>query len=206
MYGADGCVIRLEDGSTVSWWTFVWNADEPLLKEGTFDLENWLSKKQHPADDQTASMDVPLGGEKTPIIAWFLGPVEIGRPILLHRRGSDWRAGVDSLFRTIRDYCLIETNRSCGFHVHFALENGWEVNLLGPFCRAIFYFERAFEALFPAHRRGNEYAKSLVAENERLGNQAEETVKLDVFNAIQSNYYYNTKHKPNPITKNNQHR
>lgn len=32
MYGADGCVIRFEDESTVSWWTFVWNADESLLK------------------------------------------------------------------------------------------------------------------------------------------------------------------------------
>lgn len=32
MYGADGCVIRFEDGSTVSGWTFVWNADQSLLK------------------------------------------------------------------------------------------------------------------------------------------------------------------------------
>ena len=53
--------------------------------------------------------------------------------------------------------------------VHFApLEKGWEINLLKPFFRAILSFERAFEALFPAQRRGNEYAKSLLADNERL--------------------------------------
>lgn len=53
--------------------------------------------------------------------------------------------------------------------MHFApLGKTWEVNPLKPFCRAILYFERAFEALLPAHRRGNEYAKSLLADNEKL--------------------------------------
>ena len=70
---------------------------------------------------------------------------------------------------SIQHYCLIETNHSCGFHVHLApLEMAWDVDLLKPFCRAILYFERAFEALLPAHCRGNEYAKSLLADNERL--------------------------------------
>lgn len=52
MYGASGCGIRLEDGSIVSGWTFVWNADESLLEEGTFDLQDWLSKTQQFANDQ----------------------------------------------------------------------------------------------------------------------------------------------------------
>ena len=52
MFSVGGCEITFEDGSTVSGWVFYWNADELLLREGTFDLEAWKSKKQLSAQNK----------------------------------------------------------------------------------------------------------------------------------------------------------
>lgn len=81
-------------------------------------------------------------------------------PVLTYAQGSDSREQVQSTFQKLESICAITTNDTCGFHVHFARINGWTIELLKPLCRAILFFEPAFEAILPSHRRGNEYAKS----------------------------------------------
>ncbi|KAJ5101379.1 hypothetical protein NUU61_003601 [Penicillium alfredii] len=42
VYSLRGCVIEFEDGRLVEGKTFVWGGDGDLLREGTFDLKDWL--------------------------------------------------------------------------------------------------------------------------------------------------------------------
>lgn len=49
-----------------------------------------------------------------------------------------------------------------------ALRGEWTVDKLKPIAKAIQYFEPAFEALLPASRRGNQWAKSNWLENPEL--------------------------------------
>lgn len=47
MYGAHGCMIDFENGSKPGCgMTFVWEADELLLQEGNFDLNDWLLRRK----------------------------------------------------------------------------------------------------------------------------------------------------------------
>lgn len=61
----------------------------------------------------------------------------------------------------------MDTNQSCGTHVHISPSDNvnWDMGSLKSICRAIIYFEGAFEALVPEHRRGNAYAKSFQADH-----------------------------------------
>lgn len=42
MYKEKGCCLLFKNGSMAPGLTFVWNAEESLLKEGSFDLKDWL--------------------------------------------------------------------------------------------------------------------------------------------------------------------
>lgn len=70
----------------------------------------------------------------------------------------------------MRKVCRIESNSSCGFHVHISPPEGksWDLDSLKSICRTIFYFEGAINAILPANRRNNEYAASNLCENSRL--------------------------------------
>lgn len=48
MYRTRGCTITFEDGSETTGRTFVWNAEMELLREGSFDLKDWVRKKNEP--------------------------------------------------------------------------------------------------------------------------------------------------------------
>lgn len=46
MYRVRGCTMTFNDGSQTPGRTFVWNAEIELLREGSFDLKDWLLKKR----------------------------------------------------------------------------------------------------------------------------------------------------------------
>ena len=46
MYRVDRCTIYFEDGSQAAGVTFIWDLDSSLLKEGTFDLKDWLMQRK----------------------------------------------------------------------------------------------------------------------------------------------------------------
>ncbi|PYI09169.1 hypothetical protein BO78DRAFT_46599 [Aspergillus sclerotiicarbonarius CBS 121057] len=46
MYRKKGCLIEFKDGSKVPGVTFVWNADPGLLRDGGFDLKDWLLEQR----------------------------------------------------------------------------------------------------------------------------------------------------------------
>lgn len=45
-YRVQGCRIRFEDGRCTFGKTFVWDGDDEGLREGKFDLRDWLLKKK----------------------------------------------------------------------------------------------------------------------------------------------------------------
>lgn len=46
VYRERGHMITFEDGSEIPGTTFVWNAQIKLLRDGRFDLEEWLRRKR----------------------------------------------------------------------------------------------------------------------------------------------------------------
>ncbi|KAJ5263717.1 amidoligase enzyme-domain-containing protein [Penicillium angulare] len=97
-------------------------------------------------------------------------PLELVSPILSYNKQGDWRDDVRELLRSVRKICRIESNSSCGLHVHISPPDGtsWDLDSLKSICRSIFYFEGAINAILPANRRNNEYAASNLCENSRL--------------------------------------
>ncbi|KAG6357495.1 hypothetical protein INS49_013372 [Diaporthe citri] len=96
-------------------------------------------------------------------------PVEFVSPILHYDATGIWRAHVQNLFKTMRELYLLESNRSCGFHVHLSPAAGaWSLQELKAICMAVVYFEDAFEAIVPEHRRGNQWIKSNRIDNPEL--------------------------------------
>jgi gamma-glutamylcyclotransferase (GGCT)/AIG2-like uncharacterized protein YtfP len=45
-YKLQNCLIEFEHGRSVQGKTFVWNGDTGLLRQGTFDLKDWLLKQK----------------------------------------------------------------------------------------------------------------------------------------------------------------
>ncbi|KAH9992557.1 hypothetical protein F4779DRAFT_609148 [Xylariaceae sp. FL0662B] len=72
-----------------------------------------------------------------------LDPVEIVAPIMLFNPAGAWRKEVEYMFRNISPGA-----------------GDWGTAELKSICKAIIYFECAFEVLFPKSRRGNQWAKS----------------------------------------------
>jgi hypothetical protein len=82
------------------------------------------------------------------------------------------------MFQKVEQHCDIQTSPSCGFHVHICplSDGGWTPDNLKQLCRAIIYFEAAFELLVPNERRGNQYAKSNSVDNPKLTGKTFETM------------------------------
>jgi Putative amidoligase enzyme len=74
---------------------------------------------------------------------------------------------VEHLWDFLRTFCRIETNPTCGTHVHISTpgNNQWDTESLKSISRSILWFESGFEVLVPQSRRGNEYAKSNRVDN-----------------------------------------
>ena len=88
-------------------------------------------------------------------------PLELVSPILEFTSTSDWRKAVVGLWDIFNSLCLIQTNKTCGTHVHISPAAGFESPSAKSIARAILYFESAINGLVPADRRNNEYRKSL---------------------------------------------
>lgn len=101
---------------------------------------------------------------------------------------EDWKGEIEELFRSINFICVTDSNQSCSTHIHISPGLGieWELENLKRLCRAIIWFELAFEVLVPRGRRQNEYAKSNRYDNPRLqGKMTTECMAL--INACDSN-------------------
>lgn len=78
---------------------------------------------------------------------------------------------IRDLFVSINNLYNLDTNRSCGFHVHLSpgsssSERGdWTLHELKNISMAIVYFEDAFEVLIPETRRGNKWYRPNRAQN-----------------------------------------
>ena len=64
--------------------------------------------------------------------------------------------------------CLVESNSSCGTHVHVSPSDEFDVMQVKAVACAALYFEEAINALAPVDRLGNEYCKSFSACNENF--------------------------------------
>jgi hypothetical protein len=71
------------------------------------------------------------------------------------------------MWSIVEELCRIETNKTCGTHIHVSPANGheWQLEHVKSMARSILHFEPAFEVLVSAHRRGNEYTKSNSIDN-----------------------------------------
>jgi Putative amidoligase enzyme len=80
------------------------------------------------------------------------------------------RAHVEEVWRILSPAYLIQTNQTCGRHVHISPPGNeeWGIESLKSICRSIQYFETAFEVIVPRARRSNEYAKNNWAKNPKL--------------------------------------
>ncbi|OIW34293.1 hypothetical protein CONLIGDRAFT_675289 [Coniochaeta ligniaria NRRL 30616] len=90
-------------------------------------------------------------------------PLEITSPILTFDPEGNWRHQVRKLFAHIDTKCVrMETNKSCGFHVHLSPGDGkpWTLDQLKRICFSIYYFEGALLALLPVSRRHSMFVSS----------------------------------------------
>lgn len=71
-------------------------------------------------------------------------------------------------------FATVETNQSCGTHVHVSRpQDSPGGSNMKCVARSILHFEAAMEVLVPAHRRGNEYARSNKVDNPNLAGKSE---------------------------------
>jgi hypothetical protein len=82
---------------------------------------------------------------------------------------------VKFLWSVTEQIFTVETNKSCGLHVHLSVpdDQNWPIDRLQQLCRSAFWFENALEALCPESRRGNKWAKSNRLDNPKLKNKTE---------------------------------
>ncbi|OBT50907.1 hypothetical protein VE04_09088 [Pseudogymnoascus sp. 24MN13] len=96
-------------------------------------------------------------------------PLELVSPALQFTNGSSFRSEVEFVWRHLQEMTTINTNETCGTHIHLSpyTNNGiWALRDVKAICRSIIYFEFAFEVLLPAHRRQNLWTKSNVYDND----------------------------------------
>jgi hypothetical protein len=89
---------------------------------------------------------------------------------------------VKFLWEVTEETFFIETNESCGMHVHLSpIDNRiWPLESLQRLCRSALWFEKALEAVYPDSRRGNLWCKSNHLDNPRLKAKTE----LECFDLI----------------------
>ncbi|MCJ1384305.1 hypothetical protein MMC17_007421 [Xylographa soralifera] len=92
--------------------------------------------------------------------------LEIVSPVLEYKADFPWSRAVTQLWDCLIMDCDVETNDTCGTHVHISPLNNtpWDIQSVKAVCRSIIHFEGAFEAILPPSRR-----KNWVCQNNRLG-------------------------------------
>jgi putative amidoligase enzyme len=77
----------------------------------------------------------------------------------------EWQTYIPQVFESVTRHCQIKTNNTCSTHIHVSPGHGghWTLEELKEICLAIVYFEGAFLALLPPHRRDNYYCRSNTA-------------------------------------------
>ena len=84
--------------------------------------------------------------------------IELISPILRFNE-SRFRDLVRGVWHRLHASCSIQTNETCGTHVHVSPSNGFHVRDAKAVARAILFFEPAIDALVPRHRREGTYCK-----------------------------------------------
>ncbi|KAI9861194.1 MAG: hypothetical protein M1813_005367 [Trichoglossum hirsutum] len=101
-------------------------------------------------------------------------PVEIISPILSHgEAGENWSRGIKQIFQALNERGGVQTNDSCGTHIHLSPQSGaWKLLDLKKLSCCILYFERAFEVLYPeaaqyhqSYSQAQRYEKYRIAAN-----------------------------------------
>jgi hypothetical protein len=86
---------------------------------------------------------------------------------------------VTDLWDIFNSLCLIQTNNTCGTHVHISPNIGFTIDSAKSVARAALYSESAINSLVPPDRRNNEYCKSLRRDNLNfVAGTAQECIKL----------------------------
>jgi len=105
------------------------------------------------------------------LIMILSGPLELVSPVLEFTNASDFRHQVENVWEHLKANTKINVNESCGTHIHVSPQDNSGIFIWGAFkaiCRSIVFFEFAFEALLPPHRRRNIWAKSNVYDNDHF--------------------------------------
>lgn len=93
-------------------------------------------------------------------------------PILHFQPSSRWRTEIKDFFASMSSLYDLDTNRSCGFHVHLSPGDpsgdrvDWTLDELKNIAMAVVYFEDAFELLIPETRRGSKWHRPNRAQNQ----------------------------------------
>jgi hypothetical protein len=105
------------------------------------------------------------------LIMILSGPLELVSPVLKFTDASGFRHQVENVWEHLKSNTKINVNESCGTHIHVSPQNNsgiWALGAVKAICRSIVFFEFAFEALLPPHRRRNIWAKSNVYDNDHF--------------------------------------
>ena len=83
-------------------------------------------------------------------------------PIILNDNGVHWKAQVGVLWEFFETFSKVQTNDTCGTHVHISPkeETTWSLGHLKRLSMAIIWFEPAVEVILPKQRRQNIWAKA----------------------------------------------
>jgi hypothetical protein len=108
------------------------------------------------------------------LIMILSGPLELVSPVFEFTNASGFRHQVENLWEHLKANTKINVNESWGTHIHVAPQNNsgvWALGAVKAICKSIVFFEFAFEALLPPHRRRNIWAKSNVYDNDHFPNK-----------------------------------
>lgn len=74
-------------------------------------------------------------------------------PLLVASPGSQWRRHVEATWMYLQKAYEITKNENCATHIHISVKGGYSLQEIKRVAQASIYFEPAFDALVPPHRR-----------------------------------------------------
>lgn len=107
-------------------------------------------------------------------------------PILDVFPGSPWRDHVRAAWRYLKRYYQVTADERCGTHIHISLIPNYDLAELKLIASSVVYFEPAFLALVPEHRRRSRYAASNWLMSPRLCQRGRSRAQSmeDIWNAV----------------------
>jgi hypothetical protein len=86
---------------------------------------------------------------------------------------------VKAFWQILKQSVDVDTNQSCGTHVHVSLTSRWTLRDIQQLSKAVLWFEPSFQAIVPPHRRNNIFCKAFTTNNpEFVGKTIQECLKL----------------------------